>query len=75
MGVYIKDMGIPASCYDCQMLEGYQYDGLCHAANRWLDDDYWEWYVYPEGDMDRRKPCNCPLVQLPTQKEGNKVDN
>lgn len=41
-------------------------DGLCHAASRWLDDDeYWTWYVYPEGDMDDSKPCNCPLVPVP----------
>ena len=66
MGVYIKGMEMPKSCSVCPMLEGDGMDGLCHAASKWLDDDeHWTWYVYPEGDMDDSKPCNCPLVPVP----------
>lgn len=57
---------MPKSCYECQLLEGDKYDGLCHGANRWLDDDYFRWYVYPEGDIDDTKPVNCPLIEVPT---------
>ena len=66
MGVYIKGITIPKGCYDCPMLEGDRYDGLCHAASKWLDDDeYWLWYAYPEGDIDDSKPTNCPLLPVP----------
>lgn len=66
MSILIKGMEIPPSCSRCLMLEGDRMDGLCHAASRWLDDDeFWTWYVYPEGDMDDSKPCNCPLVPVP----------
>ena len=66
MGIYIKGMEMPKSCSVCPMLEGDRMDGLCHAASKWLDDDeHWTWYVYPEGDMDDSKPCNCPLVPVP----------
>lgn len=67
MSVLIKGMEMPKSCIACPMLEGDRMDGLCHAVSRWLDDDeYWTWYLYPEGDMDDSKPCNCPLVPVPT---------
>lgn len=66
MSVLIKGMEMPKSCSVCPMLEGDRMDGLCHAASKWLDDDeHWTWYVYPEGDMDDSKPCNCPLVPVP----------
>lgn len=66
MSILIKGMEMPTSCSVCPMLEGDRMDGLCHAASRWLDDDeYWTWYVYPEGDVDDSKPCNCPLVPVP----------
>ena len=66
MSILIKGVEMPTSCARCPMLEGDRLDGLCHAASRWLDDDeYWKWYVYPEGDMDDSKPCNCPLVHVP----------
>ena len=66
MSVLIKGMEMPTSCSVCPMLEGDRMDGLCHAASKWLDDDeHWTWYVYPEGDMDVSKPCNCPLVPVP----------
>lgn len=66
MSVLIMGMGMPKSCSVCPMLEGDRMDGLCHAASKWLDDDeHWTWYVYPEGDMDDSKPCNCPLVTVP----------
>ena len=67
MTILIKGMEMPKSCNACQMLEGYNDDGLCHAASRWLDDDkYWLWYQYPEGDIDDSKPANCPLIEVPT---------
>ena len=66
MSVLIKGMEMPKSCDYCRMLEGGRMDGLCHAACKWLDDgEYWTWYVYPEGDIDYSKPCNCPLVSIP----------
>ena len=66
MSILIPGVEMPTSCSRCPMLEGDRLDGLCHAASRWLDDDeYWTWYVYPEGDMDDSKPCNCPLVPVP----------
>ena len=66
MSILIKGMEMPTSCSVCPMLEGDNMDGLCHAASKWLDDDeHWTWYVYPEGDMDDSKPCNCPLVSVP----------
>lgn len=66
MSILITGMKMPKNCATCQMLEGDKGDGLCHAASRWLDDDeYWTWYVYPEGDIDDSKPCNCPLIELP----------
>jgi hypothetical protein len=65
-GVYIKGIEMPKSCSVCPMLEGDRMDGLCHAASKWLDDaEHWTWYVYPDGDMDDSKPCNCPLVLVP----------
>ena len=65
-GVYINGLEMPESCSVCPMLEGDRMDGLCHAASRWLDDDtHWTWYVYPEGDIDDSKPCNCPLFPVP----------
>lgn len=66
MSVLIKGMDMPISCNACPMLEGNGLDGLCHAASRWLDDDeYWRWYLYPEGDADYSRPLNCPLVEVP----------
>ena len=73
MSVLIKGMEMPKSCSVCPMLEGDRMDGLCHAASKWLDDDeHWAWYVYPEGDMDDSKPCNCPLVSV--QPHGDLID-
>lgn len=67
MSVLIRGIEMPTSCSRCPMLEGDRMDGLCHTASKWLDDDeYWTWYVYPEGDMDDSKPCNCPLVLVPS---------
>ena len=36
---------------------------------KWFDDEFFEWFVYPEGDIDDSKPANCPLVEvhLPTR--------
>ena len=73
MSILIKGMKMPTSCSVCPMLEGDRMDGLCHAASKWLDDDeHWTWYVYPEGDMDDSKPCNCPLVEI--QPHGDLID-
>lgn len=55
------------------MLEGNRDDGLCHAAERWLDDEeYWRWFTYEEGDIDDSMPSNCPLIELPNH--GDLVD-
>lgn len=67
MSILITGMEMPKSCWQCQLLEGNRDDGLCKAANRWIDDDeYFGWYQYPEGDIDINKPLNCPLVEVPT---------
>lgn len=67
MSVLIKGMEMPKSCSVCPLLGGDRMDGLCHAASKWLDDDeYWTWYVYPEGEIDDSKPCNCPLIPVPS---------
>ena len=65
MSIYIKGMEMPSDCAKCRFLEGDAGDGLCHAAERWLDDEYWGWYQYPEGDIDDSQPLNCPLVEIP----------
>ena len=66
MGIYIKGVEMPKDCSVCQMLEGDATDGMCHAANRWLDDDeYWVWCVDSSGEIYDDKPCNCPLVEVP----------
>ena len=65
MSVLIKGMEIPKQCNDCRMLEGDQYDGFCHAADKWMDSDWWSWYTYEEGDIDTSKPANCPLTPVP----------
>ena len=67
MSILIKGMEIPKNCSVCPMLEGDADDGLCHAANRWLDDDEcWIWCVYLDGEIDDSKPLNCPLIEVPT---------
>ena len=65
MSIYIPDIPMPKTCRECQFLEGDDMDGLCHVANRWLDDeDFWTWYAYDEDDIDTSKPCNCPLIEV-----------
>ena len=74
MSVLIKGMNMPKNCNTCPMLEGDVFNGLCHAASRCLDDDeYWKWYLYPEGDVDDSRPLNCPLVEVKTP-HGRLVD-
>ncbi len=66
MSVLIKGMEMPRSCAECRFLEGETMDGLCHASEKWLDDDdYFLWFQYPEGDIDDSKPANCPLIEIP----------
>lgn len=73
MSVLIKGMKMPKSCSECRMLEGNRDDGLCHAAERWLDDEeYWRWFIFEEGDIDDSMPSNCPLIELPDH--GDLVD-
>lgn len=66
MSVIVKGMEMPKSCAECRFLEGEAMDGLCHASEKWLDDDdYFLWFQYPEGDIDDSKPANCPLIEIP----------
>ena len=60
MGVYIKGMEMPTSCYFCEMYEADMY--WCSAAKRDIDsfDDY-----------DNRSSF-CPLVPVP--KHGDLID-
>ena len=65
-GVYIKGMEMTERCSQCRFLYGDTMDGLCSAAEKWLDDDdYWTWFAYNEGDVDTSKPANCPLIPVP----------
>lgn len=74
MSVLIKGMEMPKNCSECRLLEGDSWDGLCHGARKWLDDDdFFSWYQYPEGDIDASKPVNCPLIEVPTP-HGRLVD-
>lgn len=66
MSILIKGMKMPKECAKCRLLEGDTMDGLCHGAEKWLDDDYFRWGLYAEGDIDDSKPLNCPLVEIPT---------
>ena len=67
MSVLIKGMEMPKNCSECRLLQGDSWDGLCHGASKWLDDDdFFSWYQYPEGDIDDSKPVNCPLIEVPT---------
>ena len=65
MGVYIPKITMPKNCRECRFLEGDTMDGLCHAANKWLDDESFLWHYYAEGDIDDSMPFNCPLIELP----------
>lgn len=65
MSILIKNMDMPSSCNECQLLEGDSMDGLCRGANRWLDDDDWLWIVYEDGTVVDDKPANCPLIEIP----------
>ena len=65
MSILIKDMEMPKNCRECRFLEGDTMDGLCHAANKWLDDESFLWHYYAEGDIDDSMPFNCPLIELP----------
>ena len=64
-GIYIPNMEMPESCTKCRFLEGVADDGLCHVAEKWLDDEYFAWHLYADGDIDDSKPLNCPLVPIP----------
>ena len=66
MSVIIPGVKIPERCDVCQFLDGDEGEGVCYAANKWLDDEYFAWYQYEEGDMDLSKPLNCPLIEIPT---------
>lgn len=66
MAILIPDMEMPEKCSDCRLCEGETMDGLCHAAQKWFDDEYFWWYTYQEGDIDESKPGNCPLVEVAT---------
>lgn len=63
--IVIRGMEEPKRCSACRMLKGDADDGFCHAANKWIDDEWFRWYQYPEGDIATDKPLNCPLVPLP----------
>lgn len=64
MSILVRGMEMPEECARCRLLEGDARDGLCHGAEKWLDDDYFIWPVFPEGDIDLSKPLNCPLVEV-----------
>lgn len=73
MSVLVKGMKMPEGCARCQLFEGEIFDGLCHGANKWLDDDHFRWYQFAEGDVDDSKPINCPLIEVP-ETHGRLID-
>ena len=54
MGVYVKGMYMPPSCYFCPMTNDGLY--LCKANNP---------YQQLEDDCEERRPDWCPLVTVP----------
>ena len=52
MSILIKGIKMPKNCNDCRFLEWDTMDGLCHAANRWLDDEHFLWYQFEDGEID-----------------------
>ena len=54
MGVYVKGMYMPPSCYFCPMTNDGLY--LCKANNP---------YQQLEDDCEERRPDWCPLVPVP----------
>lgn len=73
MTILVKGMEMPKSCAECRFCEGETLDGLCHAAEKWFDDEYFRWFAYEEDDIDDSKPINCPLIEVPTP-HGRLVD-
>ena len=71
--ILIRGMEEPPHCSACRMLDGDAYDGFCHAANKWLEDEWFCWRQYPEGDIATDKPLNCPLIPLP-EGHGDLID-
>lgn len=53
MGVYIKGMEMPESCYNCEFTNDCFY--LCKAAHP---------YKPLENDCEERRPDWCPLVEV-----------
>lgn len=74
MAILIPDMEMPKRCSECRLSEGDTMDGLCHAAERWFDDEYFRWYMYQEGDIDESKPANCPLIEIKTRAPNPDMD-
>ena len=66
MDVLVKGMKMPENCAECRMLEGYLGDGICHANDMWLDNDFFLWNQFEDGEVDDSKPINCPLIEVPT---------
>lgn len=75
MGIYIKGMAMPKNCEECRMADASHVfvDGFCHAAYKWLDDPWFDWPEYEEGDIDTSKPLNCPLIEIP-EPHGRLID-
>lgn len=71
MAIYIKDMELPKNCEECRMAE-VAYEGFCHGAWRWFDDEWFIWPEYEDGDIELSKPLNCPLVYIPEPLFDNK---
>ena len=60
MGVYIKGMEMPTSCYNCPLCE--QTDFYASPYCRISDDDY----MMSINEMRSKRRDNCPLVPVPT---------
>ena len=64
MGVYVKGMYMPPSCYFCPMTNDGLY--LCKANNP---------YRQLEDDCEERRPDWCPLVSVPLHGKLIDADN
>jgi hypothetical protein len=66
MGVMVKDMAMPCSCWECNFLSmeaGLYIDYICECVQRSVDNE-----IVVKG-----KPDWCPLEEVPTP-HGDLVD-
>lgn len=66
MGVYIKNMEMPTSCWDCEVGGAKQMD---NATCPFYAMEFWEQENYQDKIAD-----GCPLVPVPVPPHGDLID-